>query len=155
MTSLLPPLLVAHVALALALLLPAVLLPLLLRGSAIEPVGAGTRGLVALQARGSVPLGLGVALTGVGLLLVLGVELLGRPWLIVALSLYGLNLGIAVFVQRPALGRLLGRAGPAPAGTPGEVRWPARLRRLRWVSYAMATLIGAIGFLMSTKPELW
>jgi hypothetical protein len=155
MTSLLPPLLVAHVALALALLLPAVLLPLMLRGGTIEPVGAGTRGLVALQVRGSVPLGLGVALTGVGLLLVLGVELLGRPWLIVALALYGLNLGIAVFVQRPALGRLVGRAGPLTAGTAGEVRRPARLRRLRRVSYVMAGLVGAIGFLMSTKPELW
>jgi hypothetical protein len=35
------------------------------------------------------------------------------------------------------------------------VVWLARAKRQRYVSYAMAGLVGTIGFLMSTKPTLW
>ena len=36
-----------------------------------------------------------------------------------------------------------------------DPRWPVLARRQRYISYVMAGLVGTIGFLMSTKPELW
>jgi hypothetical protein len=94
-------------------------------------------------------MGAGLAITGAGLVAVLGPSLLAQPWLLVALSVYAVNLVIAFFVQRPNLRRLIGiRAAP------DDRTWLARARRQRYVSYLMAGLVGVIGFLMSTKPSL-
>jgi hypothetical protein len=152
MTSLVPPLLVVHVGLALALVLPALLLPLALRPSRDSaptdraPTGRLASGLIALQSRGSAPIGLGVLASGLALLAAVGLELLGEPWLLVALAIYAVNLAVAWFIQLPGLRRLIGRS---------EASNRALARRLRWVSYGMAAMVGAIGFLMSTKPDLW
>ena len=81
--------------------------------------------------------------------MVLGSSLLTQPWLIVALSIYAINLGLAFFIQRPNLRRLL------RLGAGDDATWRIRARRQRYVSYAMAALIGTIGVLMSTKPTLW
>jgi hypothetical protein len=135
-----------HVALAISLLLPSVLLPFVLRRVAQRrPV----RALLALQGRGSVPIAVGLALTGSGLLAILGPELVTRPWLAVALAIYAANLVVAALVARPNLRRLLG----VPPGDQGA--WERRARRQRVVAYAMAGATGVIGFLMSVKPELW
>ena len=95
-------------------------------------------------------LGLGLALTGVGLVATLGTSLFAQPWLLVALAIYFTNLGIAFFVQRPNLRRLVGIRAAADDKT-----WLDRAKRQRYVSYLMAGLVGTIGFLMSTKPHLW
>ena len=58
------------------------------------------------------------------------------------------NLLLAFFVQRPSLRRLLGHDRDPET-------WRARARRQRYVSYTMAGRAGTIGYLMSTKPELW
>jgi hypothetical protein len=84
------------------------------------------------------------------MLLVLGPGLLAQPWLLVALSIYAANLALAFFIQRPGLRRLVG----VTAAWDDDV-WHARARRQRYLSYAMAGLVGVIGFLMSTKPQLW
>jgi hypothetical protein len=94
--------------------------------------------------------GIGLALTGVALLTVLGPQLLAQPWLLVALGIYGTNLAIAFFVQRPNLRRLVRLSARWD-----DTVWQARARRQRYISYAMAGLVGVIGFLMSTKPVLW
>lgn len=147
-------LLAIHVILAVALLLPSLILPFLLRrtevaGSPRSSVGgAVTRLLVALQGTGSVVIAIGVAASGFGLLLLLGLELLSQPWLLAALALYALNLVVATGIARPNIRRLLG------GGADGE-RWQRLARRQRYVAYAMATAIGLIAFLMSTKPRLW
>ena len=101
-----PVLLIAHVALAIALLLPSVILPFILRGGR-EPGGLARR-LLALQGGGTLLIGLGLAITGAAMLLILGPALLGQPWLLVALSLYALNLLVAAFISRPNLRRLIG-----------------------------------------------
>ena len=73
----------------------------------------------------------------------------------------------AVAPRRP--GDLRGRTSPSPSSSsdrtcagswagswrPDDRAWAALARRQRYVSYAMAGLIGAIGWLMSTKPALW
>jgi len=149
----LAPLLIAvHVVFALGLLLPSLLLPFALRArrAATESASPVVRLLLALQAKGTVVIGLGVALTGVALLLVLGVGLVSQPWLLVALGIYAANLAVAFFIQRPNLRRLVG----VRAAFNDRV-WEARARRQRYVSYVMAGMTGTIGLLMSTKPELW
>jgi hypothetical protein len=143
----LPILLVIHIALAVSLLLPSVLLPFLLRRPGER--SAAVRAIAALQGSGGVVIGLGLAVSGAGLLVVIGPDLLRRPWLIAALSIYAANLLLAAFVSRPNLRRLVRLdASSDRAG------WERRARRQRWLAYAMALATGIIGFLMSTKPEL-
>ncbi len=153
MPSLLPLLIAVHVALALALLVPSLLLPFALRrrsaaAGASQDASGGL--LLTLQTRGTPIIGLGLAVTGVALLATLGFDLLSRPWLLLALAIYGVNLGLAFFVQRPALRALLGLRASGDSAT-----WAIRARRQRYLSYVMAGLIGGVGFLMSTKPLLW
>jgi hypothetical protein len=140
-----------HVALAIALFLPALLLPFALRTDrpATESTSRLARALVRLQGGGSVVIGSGVAITGVLLVASLGVTLLAQPWLLVALAVYALNLAIAFFIQRPNLRALVGLRT-----TWDDLAWKAAARRQRYVSYAMAGLIGIIGYLMSVKPQL-
>jgi hypothetical protein len=147
-----PILLATHIVLAVSLLLPSVLLPFVLRRSdGHEAPGTLTRALMALQGSGTLVIGAGVALTGIALLLSLGAELLEQPWLLVALTLYAINLGVAAFISRPNLRRLIG-VGESPGD---DATWRRRARAQRWVAYGMAAVIGVIGFLMSTKPDLW
>jgi hypothetical protein len=132
------------------LLLPSVLLPFVLRRSS-GPPGPLTRALMAMQGAGTLIIGAGLALTGIAMLAFLGPELLGQPWLMVALTLYALNLVVAALVSRPNLRRLIGlsRSGADDAA------WRRRARQQRLVAYGMAGIIGVIGLLMSTKPTLW
>ena len=147
-----PIVLVIHIALAVSLLAPSLLLPFLLRrsgaaGGSTDPL---TRLLKSLQGTGSVIIGLGLAATGAGLLALLGTQLLTQPWLMVALAIYAVNLLVAAFVSRPNLRRLMGIDGGADDAT-----WRRRARQQRYVAYGMAAATGAIGLLMSTKPTLW
>lgn len=145
-----PVLLVTHIALAVSLLLPSVLLPFVLRRSG-GPPGPGTRFLMAMQGTGTLIIGVGLALTGGAMLWILGPQLLTQPWLIVALGLYAANLVVAGLVSRPNLRRLI---GIRVSGADDET-WRRRAREQRLVAYGMAGVIGVIGFLMSTKPSLW
>ena len=162
LASILPFLLIAHVALAISLFVPSLLLPFAFRarrGPGGERVAVGAapaaesnrfvRFMLALQSRGTLWLGLGLAVTGMGLVATLGVQTLQQPWLLAALTIYVANLVLAYFVQVPRLRRLIGlRSGSDP-------QWADLARRQRYVSYVMAGLVGTIGFLMSTKPALW
>jgi len=153
------PLLILHVALAISLFVPSLLLPFGLRprawngrGTAHGDEGRGrlVRGLLWLQANGTLPLGIGLGLTGAGLVLLLGVSLLSQPWLLGALAIYAVDLALAFFIQRPGFHRLA-----ALRRRSDDAAMVASARRQRYLSYLMAGLIGTIGFLMSTKPALW
>lgn len=151
--ALFPLFLVAHVVLAIALFVPSLLLPFAFRArrGSLRPEQAGgfVRFLLALQSRGTVWIGAGLAISGLALVSTLGFAVLEQPWLLVALVIYALNLGLAYFIQVPRLRSLIGlRSGSDP-------RWPGLARRQRYISYVMAGLVGTIGFLMSTKPVLW
>jgi hypothetical protein len=144
-----PILLVVHVALAVSLLLPSVVLPFVLRRAGGSP-GPLARLLLRLTGTGTLVIAAGLAITGGGMLLLLGPELLTQPWLLVALTLYAVNLVVAAAISRPNLRRLVGlRAGAS------DTEWRQRAQRQRWIAYGMAAGIGVIGFLMSTKPTLW
>ena len=149
-TTLFPVLLATHVLLAVSLFLPSILLPFALRTrrAAVESESGLVRTLLWIQSHGTMVIGAGLALTGVGLIASLGPTVLQQPWLLVALVIYALNLGLAFFIQRPNLRRLVGIKAAAD-----DRVWLARARRQRYVSYLMAGLVGVIGFLMSTKPS--
>src|SRR5688500_12076911 len=144
-----PILLLTHIALAISLLLPSVLLPFMLRRSRGAP-DAVTRGLMAMQGTGTLIIGAGLALTGGAMLWILGPELLTQPWLLVALALYAANLVVAAVISRPNLRHLIGLRGKDD-----NEAWQRRAKQQRYVAYGMAGVIGIIGFLMSTKPDLW
>ena len=147
-----PILLVAHIILAVSLILPSILLPFTLRTrrATVESDSPVVRWLLLAQTHGTIVIGLGLALTGLGLVASLGSTMLEQPWLVLALAIYFVNLGIAFFIQRPNLRRLIGVRAAAD-----DTAWLARARRQRYVSYLMAGLVGTIGFLMSSKPVLW
>ena len=141
-----PILLILHIALAISLLLPSVLLPFVLRrgrGAEASPI---VRFLMRMQGSGSLVIAVGLALTGAGLLAVLGTRLLSQPWLLIALVIYAANLVVAGFVSRPNLRRLIGM------GVGDAAAWERRARRQRWIAYGMGAATGVIGFLMMTKP---
>jgi hypothetical protein len=152
MPSFFPILLGAHVVLAVSLVLPSILLPFALqaRRATVDSASPVVRTLLWAQAHGTVVIGTGLAVTGVGLVLALGTELTRQTWLLVALLIYFVNLAIAFFIQRPNLRGLVSVRAAADDGL-----WRLRARRQRYVSYLMAGLVGAIGFLMSSKPVLW
>lgn len=152
MASFFPVLLGTHIVLAVSLFLPSILLPFALRTrrATVESGSRLVRVLIWAQTRGTVVVGVGLALTGLGLVGALGPTILGQPWLLVALSIYFTNLAIAFFIQRPSLRRLIGVRAAADDRT-----WLDRARRQRYLSYLMAGLVGTIGFLMSSKPVLW
>ncbi len=140
-----------HIALAIALFVPALLLPFALRTErpATESRSRIVRFLLRMQGGGSVVIGIGLIVTGALLVGSLGLTVVDQPWLLVALAIYALNLGIALFIQRPNLRGLVGLRAAWDDRT-----WLAAARRQRYVSYAMAGLIGVIGYLMSAKPQL-
>jgi uncharacterized membrane protein len=155
--ELFPVLLTSHIVLAVALFVPAFLLPFTMRTRGVdgEPiVGAQTgrfmRSLVWLEAHGTVIIGAGVAITGVAMLAVLGAAFLQQPWLLLALAVYATILLVAFFVQRPGVRRLLGLKSAANEAE--KERWRVRARRQRYISYGMAAAIGLIGWLMMSKP---
>ena len=151
--ELFPLFLLAHIALAIALFVPSLLLPFAFRSrrGSLRPERSGrfVRTLLALQSRGTVWIGLGLAVSGLALVSTLGFAVLEQPWLLVALGIYGFNLALAYFIQVPRLRSLIGLRSDS------DPRWPELARRQRYISYVMAGLVGTIGFLMSTKPALW
>lgn len=154
MPSLFPILLGIHVSLAVALFVPSLVLPFTLRSRGASPnPGRFVRLLLWLQAHGTLIIGAGLALTGVGMLVVLGPTILSQPWLLVALATYAVTAVVAFGVQRPELARLLGRGrGRTDAD---QQAWRRDTRRQRYIAYAITTAVGFIAFLMSTKPVLW
>jgi hypothetical protein len=151
-TSVFPYVLVVHVTLAISLFVPSIVLPFALRTrrATVDSQSRVVRGLVWLQSHGTIVIGIGLALTGLAMVAILGGTLLQQPWLLIALTIYFVNLGIAFFIQRPNLRRLVGITAARDDKT-----WKERAKRQRYVSYLMAGLVGTIGFLMSTKPDIW
>ena len=147
-----PFLLVAHIILAVSLILPSILLPFALRArrATVESENGMVQSLLWAQTHGTMAIGVGLALTGIGLIAAVGSSILEQPWLLLALTIYAINLGIAFFIQRPNLRRLVGVRAAADDRT-----WLEWARRQRYVSYLMAAMVGTIGFLMSSKPVLW
>jgi hypothetical protein len=150
--SVFPVLLAIHITLAVGLFVPSLLLPFAFRAhrQATSSEGGVVQTLLWLQSHGTSVLGAGLVLTGAAMVAILGPQLLSQPWLLAALAIYAANLAIAFLVQRPNMRKLVGVSASG-----NNTVWQDRARRQRYVSYVMAGLVGLIGFLMSTKPDLW
>ena len=152
--SLFPVLLVTHISLAIALFVPSLVLPFTLRArDATREPGRVVRGLVWFETHGSVVIGIGLAITGIAMIVTLGAGILEQPWLLVSLATYAIIVTVAFAIQRPELQRLLGRGrGKSDAE---QKAWREGARRQRYLAYGITTAVGLIAFLMSTKPALW
>jgi uncharacterized membrane protein len=155
--ELFPVLLTTHIILAVSLFVPAFALPFTMRTRGVDgdPVVGGNQGpvvrsLIWLEAHGTLIIGIGVAVTGISMLLILGASFAQQPWLLVALTIYATVLAVSFFVQRPGVRRLLGLK--AASTEEEKERWRVRARRQRYISYGMAAAIGLIGWLMMSKP---
>lgn len=153
-----PYLLTTHIILAISLFVPSFALPFTMRTQGMdgEPVVGGNKGRVVrtlmwFEAHGTVIIGVGVAASGLAMLAILGAQFAQQPWLLVALSIYAIILGVSFFVQRPGVRRLLGLKEAATEEE--KEKWRVRARRQRYISYGMAAAIGVIGWLMMSKPQ--
>ena len=107
-----------------------------------------------------VPLAILQGVTGLGLVLLEGTELLSKIWLLLAIVLYGIALYLAIGLNLPNLRRLIELstppAGGPPAGGPPAGGPPpelvARVARSRQYGMATSGLVVVIVFLMVVKP---
>ena len=105
------------------------------------------------------PLAIFQGVTGVGLILSANIDVMKANWLLVAIVLYLIAIGFAIFIQTPRAKRIIAMttppagapAGPPPAGGPP----PALMSEITKVKRGGMLLIGlvtAIVFLMVVKP---
>jgi uncharacterized membrane protein len=101
------------------------------------------------------PAALSLPVTGALMIIVAGYDLLATRWLLVAIVLYVIAISIAVFLQRPAIQRLIAlTSGPPPAGAPpgppaGVPETAAAVRRNGAI---LGILVVTIVLLMVVKP---
>jgi cytochrome b561 len=108
------------------------------------------RGLLWLERNGITVIGIGVLVTGLMLLGILGSAFANQPWLLAGIAIYAGVLVVSFFIQRPGLRKLLRIS--RDASPEEQQRWRDRARRQRYVSYGMAGAVGIIGWLMMAKP---
>ena len=128
-----------------------------------------------IQSRIIIPGAIVQGVTGVGLILIMGIDLTSAPWrwLVVAIVLYLITITFAIAVQRPSVVRMVELtramagagggsppsgappgppAGPPPSGPPPEL--VATAARLQRGGMLMTLLIVLIVFLMVVKPAI-
>lgn len=111
------------------------------------------------------PLAIVQGLTGVAMIIVGNIDLTKAAWLLVAIVLYLIAIGFAIFVQTPLANRIIamttppaGAAAPAgpPAGGPPAGGPPTELmgmiKRIKRGGMLLIALVVSIVFLMVTKP---
>lgn len=151
-----PYVLIAHITFAISLFLPSFLLPFTMRtrtrdGDPVrtEP-GRFVQLLLWLERNGTTIIGIGVLITGLLMLSILGSTFAQQPWLLAGIAIYAGVLVVSFFIQRPGLRKLLRLS--SDASPQEQEKWRIRARRQRYVSYGMAGAIGIIGWLMMAKP---
>ena len=106
------------------------------------------------------PLAILQGVTGVGLIVVGNVDLFARYWLLVAIVLYLIAIGYAIFVQVPLAKRIILMTtpppdAPAPAGPPAGGPPPelmGLITRAKRGGILLIALVTSIVFLMVVKP---
>lgn len=105
------------------------------------------------------PLSIVQGLTGLGLVIVGNIDVMKANWLLLAIVLYLIAIGYAIFVQTPLAKRVIEMTTPppgaAPSGSPAGGPPPqllAMITRLKRGGFLLIALVVAIVFLMVTKP---
>ncbi len=109
-----------------------------------------------------VPFAILQGITGVALIIVGNIDVMAKTWLLVAIVLYLIALGYAIFVQTPTVRKVIEMtsggppAGVPPAGGPPAGGPPPELmrlvRRVQLGGLFLMALIVSIVFLMVVKP---
>jgi hypothetical protein len=106
-----------------------------------------------ISARLVYPVGLVIPATGLGMILILGIDLASRSfwWLDLAIVIYAAVYLYSFFVQRRVVERIIGiTSSPMPDGPPRELRSLAM--RAQRGGTAMLVLLVAVVVLMVVKP---
>lgn len=107
------------------------------------------------------PLAIVQGITGLSLIITGNIDLFkDHNWLLVAIGLYLVAIGYAIFVQTPLANRIIAMttpsagapvpAGPPPGGPPPELM--AMITRIKRGGLLLMALVASIVFLMVTKP---
>ena len=153
-----------HVMGAIAVFGPTFAFPVIARHAAKAPQHGHFAAVVseAIERRIVIPGAIVQGITGVGLILILGADLTSPAyrWLVAGIILYLIAVLFAVFVQAPAIEKMvkLTAGGPppgpppegAPAGPPPEIA--ATAQKLQRGGMILTVLIVLIVILMVTKP---
>jgi hypothetical protein len=116
-----------------------------------------------------VPFAILQGITGVALVITGNIDVLKAPWLMIAIVLYAIALGYAIFVQTPTVRKVIEMtsggpprgapggppAGAAPGGPPAGGPPPelmSLIKRVQRGGMLLAALIVSIVFLMVVKP---
>ena len=159
MSWLFPWLLFLHVLGAILAFGPTFAFPIIGGMARAEPPHANfaTRVTHTISRRFVTPLALTLPVTGAGLILVRGIDLSSRAnwWLGLAIVLYVIAIGYALFVNAPLVARMVEATSapppPGAAGPPPELR--AMGARIGRNGMFMGLLIIVIVFLMVVKPQ--
>jgi uncharacterized membrane protein len=116
-----------------------------------------TRVSHAISSRLVYPIGITLPITGVGMILVRGIDPSARPnwWLGIAIVLYIIAYGFSFFVQRGLVNRVIEITStpppPGASGPPPEL--PPLVKRIQRGGIILTVLLIAIIFLMVVKPQ--
>ncbi len=101
------------------------------------------------------PLAIFQGITGVGLILVTGINLLATPWLLIGIALYLITISYNFFVQTPTVKKIIEMTStpppPGSSGPPPELL--ALIRRVQLGGMFSAVMIVLIVLLMVIKPQ--
>ena len=102
-----------------------------------------------------IPLAVFQGITGVGLILVTGINLLATPWLLIGIVLYLITISYNIFIGTPTVQRIIEITStpppPGASGPPPELL--ALIRRVQLGGMFSAIMILLIVFLMVVKPH--
>jgi len=158
--------LVLHVLGAIAVFGPSFAFPVIAAQAGRAPQHGHFAALVIdlIERRIVIPGAIVQGITGVCLILVIGLDITSPAWrwLILAIALYAIAVGYAILVQKPAAERMVELTAGPPAGAPGAApaaapsgpppELVATAKKLARGGQLLTVLIVAIVILMVTKP---
>ena len=155
--TLLPWLLLLHVFGAIVAFGPVYAFPIIGAMGGKEPQHANfaTRVSNMISKQRVFPLAIFQGITGVGLILVTGINLLATPWLLIGITLYLITISYNFSVQTPTAKKIIDMTStpppPGASGPPPELL--ALIRRVQLGGMFSAIMIALIVFLMVVKPQ--
>jgi uncharacterized membrane protein len=152
-----PWLLLLHVLGAIVAFGPVYVFPIIGAMGGREPQHANfaSRVSAAISQQRVFPLAIFQGITGVGLILVTGINLLATPWLLIAIVLYLITIGYNFIIQTPTSKKIIEMTStpppPGASGPPPELL--ALIRRIQLGGIFSALMIVLIVTLMVIKPQ--
>jgi uncharacterized membrane protein len=155
--SLVPWLLLLHVFGAIVAFGPVYAFPIIGAMGGKEPQHGNfaTRVSDAISKQRVFPLAVLQGITGVGLILATGINLLATPWLLIGIVLYLIVISYNFLVQTPTVKKVieLTSAPPPPGASGPPPQLLALIRRIQLGGMFSAVMVLLIVFLMVVKPQ--